>query len=221
MSGRHPATGRRLLAAADRTRNRGFEITLAQPPSVSTLHALGRPDVAASVIELVAQAVMDTATHLEKKITAHSRRAGLMGWIIWHRTTPPLTGAPPRPCLHAHLVIAALMRAPDGEWADITGASRRALHECVEAADAYAMDRVRHLLTEHHGVSWERDWRTGRWEIASASADLYESSPRQPSGLWPEHRVSADDSRCSSAVQARGHSSTARALAWTVDRASG
>ncbi|WP_433259388.1 relaxase domain-containing protein (plasmid) [Streptosporangium sp. CA-135522] len=132
-----------------------------------------------------------------------------MGWIIRHLTTPPLNGDPPRLGQHAHPVIASLMRAPDGEWSDITGACRRALYECVEAADAYATDRVHHLLTAHHGVTWERDRRTGRWEISSASADLYESSPHRPSGLRPGHSASADDSRRLSAVQAS-------ALAWSA-----
>ncbi|MFI6883795.1 relaxase domain-containing protein [Streptosporangium canum] len=221
MGGRHPSTGRRLLATADSTRNRGFEITLAQPASVSTLYVLGRPDVAASVTELVTQAVMATASHLEQQIVRHSRRAGLMGWIIQHLTMPPLNGDPPRPCLHAHLVIAALMRAPDGEWSDITGACRRALYEGVEAADAYARDKVRHLLTDHHGVAWERDRRTGRWEIASASADLYESSPRRLFGPQPGHFASADDSRRLSAVQAGALAAREQLRAWPADCASG
>jgi hypothetical protein len=103
-----------------------------------------------------------------------------MGWIIWHRTTPPLRDGPPRPCLHAHLVIAALMRTPDGEWADITAASRRAVGGYLPAVDAYAGSRLRRLLTDRHGLTWERDRITGRWEIASASADLYANFPHPP-----------------------------------------
>ncbi|GGT04570.1 hypothetical protein GCM10010156_72970 [Planobispora rosea] len=177
MAGRHPHTGRRLLAGTETKRNRGYEITLAAPASLSTLYALGTPEVAASIAALVAQAISQSAGQLERWLVGRARRAGLMGWIIVHHSTPALLDRLPRPCLHAHLVLAALMAAPDGEWTDIAGPARQRLYGYVEAVEADARSRMRRLLSDHHGVGWERDHETGRWEIVSARAELYERSP--------------------------------------------
>ncbi|MFB9881822.1 relaxase domain-containing protein [Planobispora siamensis] len=164
MAARHPHTGRRLLAETGAPRNRGYEITLAAPASLSTLHALAAPEVAASITALVMQALTHSLSRLEKHLLGRARRAGVMGWLIVYHHTPALPDRPPRPCLHGHL----------------------------EAMEVAAASRIRRLLSTHHGVRWQRDAASGRWEIVSAGAQLYARSPTPPPGSGPPPPATAE-----------------------------
>ncbi|GAA3447777.1 relaxase domain-containing protein [Planomonospora venezuelensis] len=185
MSGHHPRTGRLRPAAA--RRSRGLELTVTQPASLSALYALAEQDQAAAIEALVAQAVGEAAAQLEQWITPASRHAGLLGWILWHRTAPAAGSGVPRPCLHAHLVIATLMRDGGGRWTDMSRHRRRALHEHAGVMELYARARVRQLLSAQQQVRWERDALTGVWEVAGIAPALrtlfaHPSSPRTQRG---------------------------------------
>ncbi|GII03297.1 relaxase domain-containing protein [Planobispora takensis] len=150
MAGRHPGTGQTLVEGCDHTRNRGFDLALAAPADVNALYA--RSHRAADIADRFAAAVTAGAAHLEQRITGGSRCAGLLGWITWHLTAPRSAGMPPRPCLHAHLVIAALMWGPGGHWRDITGPERAHLRLCAASADRHIAAHLRQAMAGHPRV---------------------------------------------------------------------
>ncbi|MEZ7132682.1 MobF family relaxase [Nonomuraea sp. AD125B] len=164
--------------------NRGYDLTLDLPKSVSVLYGLADPELAGGIEDAFAEAVADTVTAVEEwagygmrghhgdgKRAERVAGTGLLGWVMWHRAARPVRGQAPDPHLHAHVVIANMLRGKDGTWSTL-GAGGRDLHRHVQAAGTLVQARLRRLLTERYGIAWKRDEHTGAWEITSIGQDL-------------------------------------------------
>ncbi|GAA0445172.1 hypothetical protein Acor_80500 [Acrocarpospora corrugata] len=174
--------------ATVRVGNRGYDLTLDVTKSLSGLHGLATlsaPDFAAAIKETFAEAVIETVAAVEQwaaygqrghqgdgQLAKRAESTGLLGWVMWHDTARPVGDAAPDPHLHAHVVIANLVRGrEDGKWSAI-GAGGRDIYRHAHAADALLKARLRRELTQTHGITWARDPDTGAWEIQAIPAGV-------------------------------------------------
>ncbi|MDP4504045.1 MobF family relaxase [Nonomuraea turcica] len=166
--------------------NRGYDVTLDLPKSVSVWYGLADPELAQGIEDAFAQAVADTVAAIERwagygirgqkgdgKLGRRVEGTGLAGWIMWHRSARPTGGQVGDPHLHAHVVLANMTRCVDGAWG-VFGDGGRDLYRHDKAVGTLVQARLRRLLTERYGIAWTRDPRTGAWEIAGIGAELRE-----------------------------------------------
>jgi conjugative relaxase-like TrwC/TraI family protein len=165
--------------------NRGYDLTFDIPKSYSVLVAMADPATAAALEEVYLDAVRETVTavqgwagygmrghHGDGQTGTRVEGRGLLGWMNVHRTARPVgPGQPPDPHLHAHVTILNLVQGADGKWSTI-GAGGRDIHRHAHAADAYLRARLRAVTAARWGVRWDRDLKTGAWEVAGVPADL-------------------------------------------------
>jgi conjugative relaxase-like TrwC/TraI family protein len=176
----------RFAGRTVRTGNRGYDLTLDLPKSVSVLWALADPATAARIEAAFTASVRETVTVVERwagyGLAGHhgdgerARRvesSGLLGWVMWHHTARPVAGQVPDPHLHAHVVIANMTRCEDEKWRTVA-AGGRDLHRHAHAADAFLKARLRHELAAI-GVRFDRDPVTAAWEIRGIDRDLRET----------------------------------------------
>ncbi|MEV4364567.1 MobF family relaxase [Nonomuraea sp. NPDC049625] len=167
-----------------RVGNRGYDLTLDLPKSVSVLYGLADDELARGIEDAFAQAVYDTVAAVEVwvgygirgekgegKTGTRVEGTGLSGWIMWHSSARPVQGQVGDPHLHAHVMFANMMRAVDGTWG-VFGDGGRDLLRHDKAAGTLVQARLRRLLTERYGIAWRRDEHTGAWEIAGVGAEL-------------------------------------------------
>ena len=168
-----------------RTGNRGYDLTLDLPKSVSVLWALADPATAARIEAAFTASVRETVRAVEQwagyGLAGHHgdgeqaqrvESSGLLGWMMWHHTARPVAGQTPDPHLHAHVVIANMTRCDDGKWRTVA-AGGRDLHRHAHAADAYLKARLRHELAAI-GVRFDRDPVTSAWEVRGIDRELRE-----------------------------------------------
>jgi len=168
-----------------RTGNRGYDLTLDLPKSVSVLWALADPVLAARIEAAFTASVRETLSVVERwagyGLAGHHgdgeralrvESSGLLGWIMWHHSARQVAGQAPDPHLHAHVVIANMTRCDDGKWRTIA-AGGRDLHRHAHAADAYLKARLRHELGAI-GIRFDRDPVTAAWEVRGISRELRE-----------------------------------------------
>ncbi|MFI6522639.1 MobF family relaxase [Spirillospora sp. NPDC050679] len=158
-----------------RVGDRGFDLTLDIPKSPSIVWALGDETTAGLLQDAFRQAVADTMSAVESwcsygmrgqhgdgKTARRIDTSGFLGWVMFHDVARPVDGAAPDPHLHAHVVIAHMVKGTDGRWST-PGNGGRELHRHVQAAGALVQARFRALTTEQ-GFRWERVG--GGWELA-------------------------------------------------------
>lgn len=167
-----------------RVGNRGYDLTLDLPKSVSVLYGLAGDELARGIEDAFAEAVADVVAAVEQwagygirgqkgegKSGTRVDGTGLMGWIMWHRSARPMRGQVGDPHLHAHVMFAGMLHGTDGTWG-VFGDGGRDLHRHVKAAGTLVQARLRRLLSERYGIAWRRDEHTGAWEIAGVGAEL-------------------------------------------------
>ncbi|WP_214107270.1 MobF family relaxase [Acrocarpospora catenulata] len=182
------ALARRWRDAMVRVGNRGYDLTLDVTKSLSGLHGLATlsaPRFAAAIKKTFAEAVIETVAAVEQwaaygqrghqgdgQLAKRAESTGLLGWVMWHDTARPVGDAAPDPHLHAHVVIANLVRGrEDGKWSAI-GAGGRDIYRHAHAADALLKARLRRELTQTWGITWARDPDTGAWELQAIPAHV-------------------------------------------------
>lgn len=173
----------------DRVGVRGTDVVLNVPKSISALHAIASPDVAAAIEAEYMAAVSETWAALEGwagyAVTGHHGdgqtaarvgTSGLLGWTMLHRSARPVGGRVGDPQLHAHAVIAHLVHCDDSTPKDekwrVPGSGGRDIYRHVPAAGELAKARVRARLSARFGVAWEHDPGNGEWEIAGIGREL-------------------------------------------------
>lgn len=162
-------------------RVRAYDVVADLTKSASTLWALLGPDREADFRALVHEAKREAFAELEQWIgygmASEDGRlhriatGGLLGWSVEHQPARPVDDTPGDPHLHVHLVIANMARCEDGKWRAIANGGMD-LHRHARAFDALFKARVRALANERFGVRYERDRRTGAWEIVGIPAEL-------------------------------------------------
>jgi conjugative relaxase-like TrwC/TraI family protein len=164
---------------------RGHDVVLNIPKSISALYAIADPATAAAIEAEYLAAVGETVTALEAwagyGVTGHQgdgqlatriESSGFIGWTMLHRSArPTVTGRAGDPHLHAHVVLAHMVRCADGEWR-VPASGGRDIYRHVAAAGELVKARVRARLTARLGVGWTQDEHTREWEITGIPEQL-------------------------------------------------
>ncbi|MGI5330979.1 MobF family relaxase [Actinomadura nitritigenes] len=190
------------VARAHRTESvrigdRGFDLTIDIPKSPSVVWALADAGVAGQLQGAFRAAVMETLADIEAwcsygmrgehgggKTASRIDTSGLLGWVMWHDVARPVHGQAPDPHLHAHAVIAHMVRGADGKWST-PGNGGREFHRHVEAAGALAQARFR-AKTTALGYRWERRDGSRVWELAGVpeqARELFSKRAAQTNGM--------------------------------------
>ncbi|MFC9620034.1 MobF family relaxase [Streptomyces sp. NPDC056930] len=163
-------------------RVRAYDLVADLTKSTSTLWALLGSGREKKFRALVHQAKQEAFGQLERWIgyglasedgkLHRIATGGLLGWSVEHQSARPVDDTTPGdPHLHLHLVIANLARCEDGVWRAIANGGTD-LYRHAKAFDALFKARVRALAAEQFGVRYERDPRTGAWEIVGIPEQL-------------------------------------------------
>lgn len=167
-----------------RVGNRGYDLTLDLPKSVSVLYALAGPELAAAIEDEYLAAVRETVAMVEDvagyalgghhgggKRAERLDTSGMLGWVMLHRSARPLDSDPGDPHLHAHVTIINMVRAEDGVWRTVAAGGRDLLRH-ARVADALVEARLRARLLARFGVRWEREKQGRAWEIVGIHAPV-------------------------------------------------
>jgi len=167
LAGRHPGSGARLGPFHHRVTVAGYDLSFCAPKSVSLLHALGAPEVAAEVQVAHDRAVEEALDYVGRRAVAVRRAEGgvalpvpadaVAAAAFVHRSSRALD-----PHLHTHVVLANLGRDGDGRFSAVDG---RGLWAHAPAAGALYHVQLRHELSARLGVAWE-PLRGGRADVA-------------------------------------------------------
>ncbi|WP_147453946.1 MobF family relaxase [Nocardiopsis sp. Huas11] len=162
----------------------GYDVTFDRPKGISVLQGLAPEDVAARMEEIHLEAVRESVAALQKwtgySMAGHhgdgqqARRldtSGFVGTMTVHRTARPVDGQPGDPHLHTHVMIANMAKGEDGRWRTIAAGGRDLMRHVPAVGELYrALERAK--LREELGIEFERDARTGRWDVVGIPAAL-------------------------------------------------
>jgi conjugative relaxase-like TrwC/TraI family protein len=173
LGARHPGGGGVLSAGRGRVEVAGYDLTFCAPKSVSLLHALGPPEVAAAVRDGHERAVRAALGYVEDHALAVRRALpgaarvpmpaqGTPAAGFVHRTSRALD-----PHLHSHVVVANVGRGPEGRWSALDG---RGLYAHRATAGALYQAQLRYELTSSLGVAWG-PLEGGRADVAGIGAE--------------------------------------------------
>ncbi|NUT43920.1 MAG: relaxase domain-containing protein, partial [Thermoactinospora sp.] len=216
------ATARQYHDKRVRVGNRGYDLTLDIQKSYSVLYALADPELAAELEQDYLHALRETVAAMEKWAAygmrghhgdgEHAERVdgrGVLGWVMMHRTARPVDGQAPDPHLHGHVSIANMVLGSDGEWSTIA-AGGRDLHRHAHAADALLKARLRQITAEKYGVQWQRNERTGAWEISYIPEDLRDRFSKRGDQVAATLRRFGVDPEAASVAQAKDAAARSR-----------
>ena len=151
-----------------------FDLTFSAPKSVSVLHALGGPEVAAAVDAAQTAAVEQALDSISSRIgytrTGHAGAAvvdaeGVFGVRFRHRTSRLLD-----PQLHDHVLISnAVLTESDGQWRTLDA---RGLYRNAKAAGVEFQAFLRAELTARLGVEFEDVDANGQADIVGFDQEL-------------------------------------------------
>jgi conjugative relaxase-like TrwC/TraI family protein len=172
FDGKNPATGELLGRAHARNGRPAFDLVLRPVKSVSVVWALGNNHVQRTVEAIHRASVADAMLDLEDEVGTRrgaggkTRIAGqgLLAAVYDHRQSRAGD-----PLLHSHVIIANRIQGVDGKWTTLDG--HDLYHEAMGADATYEV-LMRGRLREALGVEWERNERTGQWEIAGVPDEL-------------------------------------------------
>ncbi|MER5641907.1 MobF family relaxase [Kitasatospora sp. NPDC002227] len=169
----------------------GDDIGFTLPKSVSTAWGLASAEVRDIVEEeflsSVRQAVGALETWCSYGVSGHQgdgeiadrvASSGFLGWIMTHKSARPVEGSVGDPHLHAHVVIARMVKCEDGKWRSPASGGRD-LRRHSHAANELQKALFRTALTERLGVEWEYNPANREWEIAAVPTELRGSFSRR------------------------------------------
>ncbi|MEP6300094.1 MAG: MobF family relaxase, partial [Ilumatobacter sp.] len=151
-----------------------FDLTFSAPKSVSLLHALGGPEVAAAVdaaqTAAVEQAIESISSRIGFTRTGHGGAAvvdadGVFGVRYRHRTSRALD-----PQLHDHVLVSNAVRTvSDGVWRTLDA---RGLYRNAKAAGVEFQAFLRAELTARLGVAFDEVDANGQADIVGIDQEL-------------------------------------------------
>lgn len=151
-----------------------FDLTFSAPKSVSLLHALCGPEVAAAIGAAQTAAVEQATESISSRIgftrTGHAGAAvvdadGVFGVRYRHRTSRALD-----PQLHDHVLVSNAVRTvSDGEWRTLDA---RGLYRHAKAAGVEFQTFLRAELTARLGVGFEEVDANGQADIVGFDQEL-------------------------------------------------
>lgn len=159
--------------------NAGYDVTFTLPKSFSLLLAFASEEQATEVEAVFMQQVETLFGWLEDQVAYGMRGEhgngktasttpgdGLLGWTMVHRAARPTNDAEyGDPHWHVHLTVANMVRSSeDGQWSTIAAGGRDLMRH-IPAVDHLLKATVRHALEQQFGVRYERNERSGAWEL--------------------------------------------------------
>lgn len=192
FAGEHP-DGSGALTAPQR-KVPAFDLTASAPKSVSALWALGDEDLAAEMEAAHAAAVQATLDYLEREAcrsrvgaggVQQVRGQGLVTAAFQHRTSREGD-----PQLHTHLVIANVVRGPDGVWRTLDASE---IYAHYRTAGAIYQAAIRQQVTRRLGVEWDELNEVGLAEIRGVPTDLLERWSTRRQQIEDEVRAQGGD----------------------------
>jgi conjugative relaxase-like TrwC/TraI family protein len=157
-------------------RRPGYDVVFSTPKSVSVLYGLAGPDVADQVRQAHMTAIGQAMDYLELFVARGARGKhrdgqqtvrigtdGLIATAFEHRASRA-----DDPQLHTHVVVANLLRGPDGHWTAIDSA---ALYRHQLTAGYIYQAVLRGELSKHLGLEWT-PVRRGLAELTSIPTEL-------------------------------------------------
>jgi len=166
LSGRDPRTGEPLLRLLRKDRVPGFDVTFSAPKSVSVLWATGDERTAAVIRDAHERSATAALGFVEREAAftrlgtdghTAARGSGFVAAAFRHRMSR--AGDPQ---LHTHVLVANLVKTPDGRWRTLDG---QRLYRRAKTAGYLYQAHLRAELTRKLGVSW-REVHRGAAEIA-------------------------------------------------------
>lgn len=156
----------------------GYDFTFSAPKGLSILATVtDNDDLRKAIYEAHEEAVMNTMAAIESQIcygregkngVRSVQGGGLIGGVFRHRTARPAeVGDTPDPHLHTHVVIANVVRHPDGTWGALDGLAITGRGNRMALAAGAMFAAEQRLALERHGVylSWKPAGRNGLLEV--------------------------------------------------------
>ncbi|MFJ9846286.1 MobF family relaxase [Kitasatospora sp. NPDC101155] len=162
----------------------GDDITFTLPKTLSVAWGLADPAVREVIEEEFLTSVRQTVTALESwcaygvsghqgdgQIAERVSASGFLGWIMTHKSARPVKDSVGDPHLHAHVVLARMVKCEDGAWRSPASGGRD-LRRHSHAANELQKALLRTALTEKLGVEWSFSEANREWEIAAIPTEL-------------------------------------------------
>lgn len=160
-----------------RVGNRGYDLVIDLPKSWSMLAALGDQSLTDLIEDTFLESVRETVTAVEGWVaygmTGHHGdgetgrpidTSGLLGTVTLHRSARGVEGQVGDPHLHAHIMLANMVKCADGQWRTVA-AGGRDLFRHGGPASAFLEARMRAKMRESLNLNYGQDERTKAWEI--------------------------------------------------------
>lgn len=160
-----------------RVGNRGYDLVIDLPKSWSMLAALGEQSLTDLVEDTFLESVRETVAAVEGWVaygmTGHHGdgrtgqpidTSGLLGTVTLHRSARGVEGQVGDPHLHAHIMLANMVKCVDGKWRTVA-AGGRDLFRHGGPASAFLEARMRAKMRERLQLKYAQDERTKAWEI--------------------------------------------------------
>lgn len=179
-----------------RAGNAGYDVTLTLPKSYSMVMAFASPEDAAALEALYYEQAKRTFAWLEGT-TAYGMRgwhgdghtadtvpgSGYLGWTMVHRAARPTGQAEVGdPHWHVHITIANMTKGTDERWSTVAAGGRDLMRH-VPAADQVFKALTRYTLHQQFGVRFERNSRTGAWEIIGIPDETLQQFSKRDSDI--------------------------------------
>ncbi|MGH2991986.1 MAG: MobF family relaxase, partial [Solirubrobacterales bacterium] len=179
LSGRDPRTDAPLLRLLRKDRVPGFDLTFSAPKSVSVLWATGDERTARLIRDVHERSVNAALGFLEREAAytrlgtdghTPARGSGFVAAAFRHRMSR--AGDPQ---LHTHVLVANLIKTPDGKWRTLDG---QRLYRRAKTAGYLYQAHLRAELSRELGVSW-REVHRGAAEIAGVPDETLRAFSRR------------------------------------------
>src|SRR5919198_3127535 len=175
-----PATGEQYLEEKTLSPVAGYDLVFSPPKSVSLLHALGDEQVRHAVNQAHLAAWQAALSYLEERACVtrrakngviRERGTGFVAAAYQHRTSRAQD-----PHLHTHVIVANMVRSPDGEWRALDG--EPILKHYRLAAGYLYQSQLRFELTRSLRVEWQQP-ENGMAEIAGVPDEVVKAFSRR------------------------------------------
>src|ERR687897_1078848 len=174
-----PRTNAALPRSVRRDRVPGFDVTFSAPKSVSVLWATGDERTARTIRDAHERSVEAALGFLEREAAftrlgtdghTAARGSGFVAAAFRHRMSR--AGDPQ---LHTHVLVANLIKTPDGRWRTLDG---QRLYRRAKTAGYLYQSHLRAELSRELGVGW-REVHRGAAEIAGVSDETLRAFSRR------------------------------------------
>lgn len=214
--GEDDAPAARIVPRRQRIGNAGYDLSFTLPKSMSLLLAFAEEGAADRIEDLYSNQVGRTFDWIERR-TSYQMRGhhgggesaetvtsnGFLGWSMVHRAARPVDGETVGdPHWHVHVTIANLSQADDGKWATVAAGGRDLMRH-APVADHVLKAMVRHQLATELGVRFERNARTGGWEVAEIPDDTLLAFSRRGVSIREALTLLGVDNQTATAAQQR------------------